>query len=751
MNIRTEVGTSGPEKSASLAEAGRPGRIDTRLAVVLAVTGPMLALATVIVLNRMNLGVISSTWVTVCLLLDACYFLLLVGLVAVRAARLAAARRARFAGSALHARFAGAFTLIAVAPAIAVAIFATVTINFGLENWFSTRVISVIDNSQKVAESYIDEHTDELGRATADLAASLQRTATESPGTSLADILYLESRARGVSHAFIVNSDSKIMFRGYNSYLYDYVPPPDDMLKRSSADIPLIIADEENGEFRALLRLGGNWNGFLYVTRLANATTLRHVDLTRETVSLYRSLQSESQNIFFTFGLFYVAFAAFITLSAVWLGFWFAERMSNPIGRLAEAAQRIGGGDLEARVPEPSSADEIAELSRTFNRMAERVGGQRDELLRAREKEEIRRQFTEGVLGGVPAGVIGLDANRRVEVVNRAAARILGRPASNMWGAQIESIFPEISPVLLRAQERPAQVTRESVKLVSGTGLREIVVRIAPGRRDEGIRGYVVTMEDLTELVSAQRRAAWGDIARRIAHEIKNPLTPIQLAAERLRSRIPAEEEETRQLLERYTNVIVRQVQDISRLVDEFSGLANIPSPQLRKENLRAILDDAALLESTANEGIEYHVEGPDNLVVSCDRALVSQALTNILKNAVHSIEERNEKESEAGQVSQPGRVVVYLSESAGLARVDVEDNGGGFPKVGRHALLEPYRSTRAEGSGLGLAMVSRSVEAHGGEILLLDPPEGRAGAMVRLLLPLGGGTSGPRKEVGTT
>lgn len=713
--------------------AKRPGpRVGPRLAIALAITAPLLGVVTIVLLNQINHGVISPNWGTAILIADALYFLLVVVLIGTRTVALVAATRAHSAGSRLHVRWATAFTLMAVGPVFAVAVFAMVTIRFGLQEWFSENFTSIVESSQQLADAYIDEHSDMLGADTLEIARAL--TFRGGDGIQLA--LNRASLASDADRVFIIDNDGRLLLQGANSFLFHFVAPSESALESAARDGRAIVADPERDQVRVLLRLNEAGDRFLYTTRILSPETLRHVEPVRSSAQFYLALAENQPGILTGFGLLYAGFAALIMVAAVWLGFWTAERMSNPIARLAEAAQRIGRGDFAARVPEASATDEIGELSRTFNQMAEQVGDQQRDLLNAQETSEIRRQFTESVLAGVPSGVIGLDANDRIEVVNREAAKVLDAPTGDLIGTEILQVFPEVQEVLERARHQPGTVTSGSVKITSEMGVRELVIRISSERVGHAHHGFVVTIEDLTELAGAQRLAAWGEIARRIAHEIKNPLTPIQLAAERLRDRKTDSIAEAQEFLDRYTTVIIQQVEDISRLVDDFSKLARLPAPQLQVESLCAVLDDVLLLERAANDKIEYRTSLPDRLDVLCDRTLLSQAVVNVLKNAALSIADAEETASRTGATPVPGVIAVELRKHGELVQIDIHDNGIGFPREDRNALLEPYRSSRSEGSGLGLAIVSRALEAHAGSVVLLDPPSGQPGALVRLQFP---------------
>ena len=736
-------------ESTDIDAAAPARRLGAWLAIGLAVLGPLLALATVEVLRRSTQGEIESVWVTGTLLADGCYVLLLVGLIAARAAALIATKRSVDGGAALHRRFTGAFTIVAVVPAILVAVFATVTINFGVEAWFSERVRSVIDGSFRVVTAYLEEQQTKALTDAEEIGAALNGLGANATASSVREMFLRRGAGVDLTHTFLVDQDGSPIYVGFRTYRFNFVEPPPDALRRALAGLTTTVVDAERGEIRVLrpLDLGGGVS--LYATRRVNREALQHVEPTQSAVVLYRSLEDESQSLFFGLGLLYVAFAAFITLGAVWLGFHFADRLSAPISRLARAAERIRHGDLDTRVPEPRARDEIAALSRVFNQMAESLTQQRDELLRAREEEESERRFIEEVLGGVTAGVIGLDASGRIEVANPAAKRILGKGRDLRPGRQIGETFPEIAPEIERAGKSLDRVTEANVTVLASGYHREVVVRVAPERVEGGIRGFVVTFEDLTELVTAQRMAAWGDVARRMAHEVKNPLNPIQLAAERLRARIRAQDDRAQEMLDRYTAMIIRQSMDITQLIDAFSQFARMPTPNLREENLRKIVDDAAFLEGTGNPEVAYAVEGPRDLTIRCDRAMIAQAITNLLRNAAHAIQDRVNRDERSGDSATAGRITIAVRPvgTRGAVEIEVSDNGTGFPKEGRNALLEPYRSARAEGAGLGLAIVHRAVEAHGGTIHLLDRGDGAAGAVVRLRLPVAGAAGEGRER----
>jgi two-component system nitrogen regulation sensor histidine kinase NtrY len=421
--------------------------------------------------------------------------------------------------------------------------------------------------------------------------------------------------------------------------------------------------------------------------------------------------------------------AMLFLVAAVAMGIHFATQLAVPISQLATAAEQVRAGDLATRVPEGERDDELASLSRAFNRMTDQIESQQRELREANRQLDERRRFTETVLTGVSAGVIGLDRVGRVYLPNRSASALLGADLEHSIGEDLAEVAPEMAGLLDAAERRPDRLAQSQVQLVRGTSTRTLLVRIAAEHDGGDISGFVVTFDDITELLSAQRKAAWADIARRIAHEIKNPLTPIQLAAERLRRRYLKEISNDRETFTICTDTIIRHVGDIGRMVDEFSAFARMPAPILKPENLVEIAHRAMFLQLSAHRDIIFETSFPDHAVLlSCDARLVGQAVLNIVKNAIEAVEARIGEDKSR----EPGRIRVAVTESPGQVAIIVEDNGKGLPNQGRERLTEPYVTTRTKGTGLGLAIVKKIMEDHGGELMLEDGTT--KGARVRLV-----------------
>ncbi|KIN72332.1 sensor histidine kinase [Sulfitobacter guttiformis] len=705
----------------------------------LVVLGPLLALATYLALGPLDQG--STDTLRLILLLDLIYILFVAALVLSQVARLVLARRAKSAGSRLHLRLTGVFALMALIPTVSVAVFAVLTINVGIEGWFSERVREVVGNSLLAAEAYAEEERAGLREDALSLARSIDRARRGGIELSDSELLGEGQRQiqRGLREAYMIDATAEIRARGDRSYLFDYDAPTPAQIASASDTQVRIIEDWANNEFRAIIRLTSFVDRFLYISREVDGEILSLLEDTQETIRLYQQLESERGKILFDFGLLYLAFAVIIILAAVWLGLWFAERLSGPIGRLTGAAQQVGGGDLDVHVREDDGDDEIAELGKYFNQMTRQLKGQRNTLLDNTRQIERRRRLFDSVLSSVTSGVVGLDPEGRVTFVNRSAMRLLD------WEEDQQSLaltvaVPEFGPLYETLTTTATEATQQEIKVSRQGSMENLLVRMATRRTDDGrLEGYVVAFDDVTDLVSAQRMAAWGDVARRIAHEIKNPLTPIQLSAERIKRKFGPKLGADSDSLEQLTGVIIRQTGDLRRIVDEFSKFARMPEPERRAQDLKQLVRDAVLLQKTGRPDIKLISDVPDaELPALIDGTMITQALTNLIKNAGEAIDTLKTDGAPDGLEPQ---VHVHLHSDGVLAHITIADNGIGLPED-RARLFEPYVTTRSEGTGLGLPIVKKIIEEHGGSLTLMDAPvfegQNHFGAMAVITLPLG-------------
>lgn len=727
-----------------LARLRRASWVQAAGSILLVLLAPVLVLATWLVLGPFATAGDSPALKFV-ILADLVYVILVVAVVAARLARMVIARRQKSAGSRLHMRLTATFALVALVPTVLVAIFAFLSINMGLEGWFSERVRSVVGSSLAAAQAYeaetrmaLTEDADALARY---LDAEKRRRRIV-PDSQLRQLL-AQGQAqiqRGLREAYIIDRQGNIRVRGERSYLFDYERPSPEEIARALAGETVIIDDWPNNEMRALVALKAFPDHLLYVSRQVDGRLLSLLDDTQQTVRFYNQLEAERGKRLFQFGLIYLGFAVILILGAVLVGMWFAERLSEPIGRLAQAAERVGEGDLDVRVPEEDSDDEIATMAHVFNRMTAQLKAQRDRLVEAAAQTERRRRLFDSVLSSITAGVIGLDEAGEVAFLNRAAERLLGLEPGQAEQANLALLVPEFGPLLERLRREGKGQVQDEVRLARGDRQEVLLVRMAERRAEDGtLEGYVVAFDDVSDLVAAQRAAAWGDVARRIAHEIKNPLTPIQLSAERIRRKFArmADEEAEAQVTQ-LTEVIIRQTNDLRRIVDEFSRFARMPEPERKPSDLAALVRDAVTLQKAGQAGVTISAELPEGPVAAhVDPTMIGQALTNLIKNAGEATESLIAQGAPEGYRPE---IRVSLSVVDGQARIEIADNGIGLP-TDRSRLFEPYVTTREKGTGLGLAIVKKIIEEHGGTLSLVDAepfsPGARAGAMAVVVLPL--------------
>ena len=717
-------------------------RVRASSTIYLVFLGPFLAFATYIILGPFDLRA-QSRLLQLVLLADLVYVITIVAFVILRILRIISQRRQKSAGSQLHLRLTGFFTVMALLPTIGVAVFATFTVNMGLEAWFSDRVQSVISASRSAAEAYEAEQREALIKDIADLANELGFFRRGRNGTDLSEFRnhlakLQQEMQRGMKEAFVIDDEGKIKLRGFRNYAFDYDKPEAIFFDTSLRQVQ-IIEDWKNNEMRALIYIDGFPGHYLYVTRLVDGNLLNLLDETQETASLYQQLESDKGKVLFNFALVYLAFAILMIVSAVLLGLWFAERLSRPIGRLTGAAQKIAKGELNVRVREEAGDDEIAQLSKLFNRMTSQLKLQRDKLLLNTSQIDERRRLFDSVLASVTSGVIGLNPNGKISFINRSAISLLNYTDKKLEGCTLEILAPEFLSMYESLVLGNLKSLQQEVKILRAGRLENLLVRIAPMKDEtDNIDGFVIAFDDITELVSAQRAAAWGDVAQRIAHEIKNPLTPIRLSAERIKRKFMPLLDDKSDTLSDMTEVIVRQTNDLSRIVDEFSRFARMPEPNKKSEDIIQIINSAISLQENGLPEIAFKkniVDGP--IMLEVDATMISQALINLLKNAGESIASRVSK----GEVpSVLGQIKVIAKLLDNFLKVSIVDNGLGLPED-RARLFEPYVTTRENGTGLGLAIVKKIIEEHGGTFRLEDATQyknsGIVGAAAIVEIPI--------------
>ncbi len=647
------------------------------------------------------------------------------------------ARRRGRAAARMHIRIVGLFGIVAAFPAIVVAIVAGITLDLGLDRIFDTRTRTIVDNSISVAQSYVNEATESLNSDAVNMGLFLNRNLDRLrlDPRGFRNIMTGQARARGLIGVSLVRQNGTTVLESEAPTQQDVPAPETGMLDLAADGRPACILPRTQNLAMCAFKLSGfSEPRYLYAVRSVDPAVLNSIQLMQEITEEYETLESGRLPLQIAFALLYVGICLTILLSAIWMGIAVADRLVEPIRRLITAADEIATGNLSVSVPQSRSEGELRSLTDTFNSMTSELRSQRDEILDNQEQIDNRRRFTEAVLSGVTAGVIGISGEGRVAIANTSALRLLAGEGDDIIGVSLSELSPELDLVLETARAAHRSDYREQIVILRDGVERTLNVQVTGDTGDEDEHSRVITIDDITDLVSAQRTSAWADVARRIAHEIKNPLTPIQLSAERIRRRYGKVITEDREVFDQCTDTIVRQVADIGRMVDEFSSFARMPKPTMVEGNLVEAVREAVFLLKVGHPEIEFDVDlGETALMARFDPRLLTQAFGNLIKNATEAMED-----VDFGEGEKP-RITIQTSSRGEFHFIDVIDNGKGLPAENRQRLLEPYMTTREKGTGLGLAIVGKIVEEHHGIIELRDAPdvaEGGRGAMVRVSLP---------------
>ena len=660
---------------------------------------------------------------------------LLLFLISREAFRLLQSRRRGRAAARLHIRIIGLFSLVAAIPAILVAILAGITLDVGLDRWFEIRTKTIVESSVDVANAYLNESYRGLQGATVSMARDLDKSKQlyDLDTSGFRQLLTLQARGRGMIGAFFLRRDGSIIMETAIKQDRQLPPPPKEALDVAARGEPALIPPGGRVSLvGSIIKLEKIPDVFLYTLRVVNPEVLRALKLMKANTTEYKGLEANRLTYQIAFAIIYTGVCLIVLLSAIWMGISVADRFVSPIRRLITAADEVSGGNLNVAVGTEHAEGDLRSLSNTFNVMISELKSQRDELLNAKDDIDHRARFTEAVLSGVSAAVLGVNKDGTISIANPPALQLLDMPNSgDIAGKKLRQLAPEIGMALDNAIAMGKSMHHEQITLNLDGVENTLNVKVTSEQEGDDDQSWVITVDDITDLVSAQRNNAWADVARRIAHEIKNPLTPIQLSAERIRRRFGKQIELDKDIFDQCTDTIVRQVSDIGRMVDEFSSFARMPKPQMKMQNLADAVREAVFMQKVAHPDIKFVTDlGKEKLDGNFDARLIAQAMTNVIKNAAEAIEAVPEIKPGKGRIEIRGyRDDDYLV-------VDVIDNGKGLPTQNRQQLLEPYMTTRDKGTGLGLAIVRKVMEDHGGSIILMDTPlkidKGR-GTMMRL------------------
>jgi two-component system, NtrC family, nitrogen regulation sensor histidine kinase NtrY len=729
-------------EEASAVETAEAPTTATRLATgmigpIAVVAALLSALTTFLVLA--NLTFVSATYNVVVTLLavNIVTVLLLLAIIGREVWHIVQARRRGSAGARLHVQIAALFSVIAVVPAVLVAVVASVNLDRGFDRLFLLRTGAVMENSVIVSKAYLDEHERSI-RAETDFMAADVALAKPQFDQDIdrfrRQFFTTQALLRNMPVAMMLRSDQSIILKAdirLPPEVQEPPLPPIDRLAQIEDGAAVAGMLRDTSYVGALVKLKGYDDAYLFVARFIDPAVLEQIQRTESNIQEYANLEARRIGVQLAFALMYTVIALTVLLSAVWIGFAFANGLVAPIRRLISAASLVSTGNLHVQVPVRRSEGDLAQLGSTFNKMTQELRTQRNDIMRARDLVDSRRRFTEAVLASASAGVIGVDGKGHVSILNRSAEKLIASSEAQALGHPLAEIVPEIRDMIEPARLSGHRLVQGQTTIHRKGRDRTVSVRVTSEQSSNPDHGYVVTLDDITELVTAQRTAAWADIARRIAHEIKNPLTPIQLSAERLRRKYGNLITDDRGVFAQCTDTIIRQVDDIRRMVDEFSRFARMPKPVMMVDDVTDTVRQVAFLQRVGNADIDIEVEvAEDPMPARFDRRLISQGLTNIIKNAGEAV-----AAVPPDQLGR-GRILVSAVRVDSEIVIDVIDNGIGLPKENRSRLLEPYVTTREKGTGLGLAIVGKILEEHGGRIELRDAAEkfpGQRGAWMRL------------------
>src|SRR5947208_4816002 len=673
------------------------------------------------------------------LLINAATILLLVGIIVREVWKVVQARRRGRAAAKLHVQIVGLFSVIAVLPAVLVAIVANVTIDRGFDRLFSGPTREVIQNSLIVARAYLYEHAELIRGDILGMANDIShaRPLYDQDRRTFRELLTASAAQRNLPGAMLIDKERNVLETAQTGIQQAFTTPAPEFLSNVKENEPEISVFPEGNYVAAVIRLRAFNDTFLYVARLLDPHVVAQVNETQASVAEYAELESRRLGMQVSLALMFAVIGLTILMASVLIGLTFANRLVTPIRRLMSAANIVSTGDLHVQVPVHKSEGDLAQLGQTFNKMTQELRTQRDDLVNASDLIDSRRRFIEAVLSSASAGIIGVDASGSVGILNRSAEKLIGHAESETLGHPLSDVLPELHAMMKTAREGTQRLVQGQITITRDGQERNLSVRVSAEKTSQPHDSYIITLDDITDLVSAQRTSAWADVARRIAHELKNPLTPIQLSAERLRRKFGKVITEDKSIFEQCTDTIVRQVDDIRRMVDEFSRFARMPKPVMEGEDAADTVRQAVFLMKVAHPDLEIETDiKQDPLQAQFDRRLISQAVTNIIKNAAEAIEQVPPEELGKGRID-----VIAARENDDIV-IDVIDNGIGLPKLARARLLEPYVTTRAKGTRLGLAIVGRVLEDHGGGIELKDGSDfqpGQRGAWMRLRFAVSG------------
>lgn len=652
---------------------------------------------------------------------DLVILLILVAVIAHKVVGLMSGRKRGLAGSHLQVRLVYTFSLLAAVPAIIMTVFSAYFFYFGVQTWFSQRVYTAVNESQAVAQAYLEEHKHVIRADTLAMANDLDRQSIMLLGNpqALEKVVQTQSFLRNLSEVIVFDSSGKVLARSGLTFSLELEELPKLAMQQANYGDVVITTGGNDDRVRALVKLNGFVDSYLFAGRMVDPQVLSHLNATKEAAESYKNLETQTSNMQVTVNMIFVVVGLLLVFVAIWFGLILARQLASPISAMIAASDRVRAGDLTTRVEEFNGVEEFDYLGKSFNRMTRQIEEQQNELISANRQLDRRRRLTETVLEGVSAGIIGVDQKGVVNLANNSAALLLEHDANILSGNKIFDIIPELKPLLAEAHNKPEKITQAEIPFETESGVRKtFLLRIAIEMIGDQEVGAILTFDDITELQSAQRKAAWADVARRIAHEIKNPLTPIQLSAERLNRRYLKQIEQDPEIFSQCIETIIKHVGDIGHMVNEFSSFARMPEAVLEKGDVEKLVSTLLTLQKQAHHNVKFNlVKADPNTETKFDAQQMRQAVTNLIQNSIDSIKIRKEND-EPNETT--GKINVLVGSHDDYIFISISDNGAGFPEhENTENLTEPYVTHKQKGTGLGLAIVKKIMEDHSGKVLM--------------------------------
>ncbi len=705
--------------------------VTSKIAIVTAILAIICAIATYFAISSSSTLISTNTRIINSLLLvDLILFLTFTVLIAKRLFQIYASRNNLVSSSKIQNRILIVFCLLASIPTFIVAFFSTFFFNFIIESWFDKRITIALDKSVIVAESYLKEHQDVLKVRAKAMAMELDNNIIyyDLPANKpmFYEILNTFVDLNSVSEAVILTNNNPIIRSKYGNSL-SFEKFPDEVFEKAAKGKVVIVKGNPD-KIRAVVSLTSLPNSFLVVGKLIDSNVLKHIEQSQGAASKYRTLKDQLGNLQIKFSILFLAVSMLILIVAVWLGMAFSGKLIKPIRRLLEATEKIKEGNFGFRVKEGSTNDELTSLAKAFNLMTQHIAKQQDKIVDAYKEIEEKHKFSQTVLSGVSAGIVALSPSKEIILINDSALRLLNLTFKKTYLKNIYSIIPELTPLLEQAIEDPELQVNSGLNIKIDKKMHNIVFRVVAETKNHKINGFIITFDDMTELVQAQRLAAWSDVARRVAHEVKNPLTPIQLSAERLKTKFGSQVKDP-EAFGKYLSTILRHTTDIAKIIGEFSNFAKMKTPTLEEFDIYSLMKDIVISKNYIDSKIKYNFKSnDDSITIFADQTQITQIIVNLIKNAEESIIATGKYNQGVGQID------VSLEKDKNYVRILVIDNGKGFDKDVISRLTEPYFTTRTKGTGLGLAIVQKIIDDHKGNLDLYNR-DGKA--VVQIDLPL--------------